>query len=281
MNVPLIDTHCHTNFQAFQEDWEEAMDRALESGVSHIVVGTQQDTSRRAVEVARMREGVYAAVGLHPIHLSSKEVDEEESSFMSREESFDADAYRLLASDENVVAIGEMGLDYFRLPDDQEEAEREKEKQHRVFRQAIQLSAELEKPLIIHTRPRAGTMDAYDDLLRVAEEEHIPRGVVHCFGGTIHHAHAFVEMGLFIGCTGIVTFRNARELQEVVAEVPLERILIETDAPYLAPEPHRGMRNEPAFVAFVAEKIADIKGVSVEEVARQTTENARRLFGIA
>ncbi len=277
----LIDTHTHVNFSAFKDDGAEVIKRCLDNDIWIINVGSQLSTSKRAVQIAEQYEqGVYAAVGLHPIHLHEMEVDEDEDiHFHSRAEVFDESVYKDLASSPKVVAIGEMGIDYFHLPEG-EDPEEVKRKQKETFLRGIKLAQELGKPIIVHTRPSKGTFDAYDDEIGILKQANYFHGVIHSFLGTFEQAQEFLQMGFYLSFNGIVTFKNAQEVQEVAKKVPLERVLLETDAPYLTPVPYRGKRNEPSYVEYVARKIAELKGISFEEVAEVTTNNARRLFGI-
>ena len=274
----LIDTHTHVNFRAFRDDADDAIRRALDAGVWLVNVGTQFETSRRAVEMAEnYSEGVYAAVGLHPIHLFSHHVDEEETSFQTAGEEFNADSYReLILRSTKVTAIGEFGLDYYRMPPG-EDPERIKTVQREVAKQHIILAKSVDKPLMLHVRPSIGTMDAYEDLLEVLDD--MP-GVIHSFTGSWEIAKKFIDRGFHIGMNGIITFDKTGRSEEVVKNTPLDRIVLETDAPYLTPVPHRGKRNEPSYVKFVAVRIAEIKGISIEEVESVTTQNSRRLFQI-
>lgn len=289
----FVDTHTHVNFHAFHDDADDVIRRALDAGVWMINVGTQFETSRRTVEIAEnYAEGVYAAVGLHPIHLFSHHVDEEETSFQTAGEEFNADSYReLVLRSTKVVAIGEFGLDYYRMPPG-EDPERIKAVQREVAKQHIILAKSVDKPLMLHVRPSAGTMDAYEDLLQVLDEYEFSspgdgeglrersRGVIHSFTGDWPTAEKFLKAGCLIGLNGIITFDKTGRSEEVVKNTPLERIVLETDAPYLTPVPHRGSRNEPAYVKHVAAKIAEIKGTDPAEVESVTTQNARRLFKI-
>ena len=285
----LIDIHTHVNFNAFRDDGHEVARRTLEAGIWMIMVGSQIDTSRRAVEYARQYEqGVYAAVGLHPIHLVELEVDREEigapqevparppdwsvgQGFKTRKEEFDEAIYRDLARDSKVVAIGECGLDYYRLRD----TEDIKKKQTETFRKQIALAREVKKPLMIHCR------NAYEDLLAILREEKADEigGDIHFFAGDWEIAKQFLDFGFYLSFTGVITFAN--QYDEVIQKTPLDRIMIETDAPYVAPVPYRGKRNEPLYVEEVARRIAAIKGLSLEEVARTTSENAMRLFNLS
>ena len=304
MNQPkLVDIHSHLNFNAFKDDADEVIRRSLDDGVWLVNVGTQFETSRRAVEMAEnYSEGVYAAVGLHPIHLFSHHVDEEETSFQTAGEEFNADSYReLILRSTKVTAIGEFGLDYYRMPPG-EDPERIKTVQREVAKQHIILAKSVDKPLMLHVRPSSGTMDAYEDLLEVLDEEgsdlsrppatlprpgeglgersNVLRGVIHSFTGDRKTAQKFLDRGFHIGMNGIITFDKTGRSEEVVKNTPLDRIVLETDAPYLTPVPHRGKRNEPSYVKFVAVRIAEIKGISIEEVDSVTTQNSRRLFQI-
>ncbi len=276
----LIDTHAHVNFNDFKNDAKEVIKKALDENIWMINVGAERRTSERAVKMAEeYEEGVYAAVGLHPSHLIEQEVEYEENGelikYKSKPEEFDYDFYLNLAKNKKVVAIGECGLDYYRITD-----EKLKEKQKEVFAKHIELANEANKPIIIHCR------DAHNDMLDIlsglpAEEA----GVMHFFTGTLEQAKKYIELGFYVSFSGVITFPPLRRTgtsayDEVVKNIPLERILVETDCPYVAPVPHRGKRNEPAYVKYVTQKIAELKGLSFDDVAEQTTKNARKLFGI-
>ncbi len=289
----LIDSHCHVDFNAFKDDADEVIKRSLAEDIWLINVGSQFSTSERAVKMTEAYpQGLYAVVGLHPIHLF-KDITEtttlngQEYSFKTRKEVFDKEAYRQLAmSSKKVVGLGETGLDYSYLEDKSEEKEAAKNLQKEVFSGFIDLAEELDLPLVIHCRgSKADSARAYDDLLNiltsVKNQGRKIRGVVHCFGGTLEQAKQFIELGYLIGFTGIVTFKKgSEEMRNIAMVLPLDKILVETDAPFLSPEPYRGKRNEPAYVRYVAEEVAKLRNVSFEEVAEQTTKNARELFGI-
>jgi len=268
----LVDTHTHVNFNAFKEDGDEVVRRSLDSETWMINVGSQSSTSARAVKMAEKYEkGVYAAIGLHPSHLFESYQDAEELSFKTRAEEFDYNFYKDLAKSKKVVAIGEIGLDYYHLPKDG--AEELKKKQKEVLVKQIELAQELNLPVIFHCR------DAYDDLLDLIKKmTKIPRGVLHCFADTYETAQKFLELGFMISFTGIATYPKADSVREAVKKIPLEKMMIETDAPYLSPQPIRGTRNEPIYVKHVAEEIAKLRGLSFDEVAKATTENAIRFF---
>ncbi|MEW6610933.1 MAG: TatD family hydrolase [Patescibacteria group bacterium] len=286
MNPLLIDIHSHVNFAAFKEDGDAVIARALEKGILVMNVGSQINTSHRAVEIAvKYQEGVYAIVGLHPIHLEEMEVDEEEHHFTTRAEEFNYKTYLELARHPKVVAIGECGLDYYRIDADQRGLSRGStqnvvERQRETLIQHIALANELRKPLMIHLRAGKDDPDgAYMDLAEIIRVHPLDAGGdVHCFSGSKAAARALLDLGLYLSFTGIITFKNAHDARELVRYVPLEHLMVETDAPYLAPDPFRGKRNEPQFVEFVARKVAEVKGLSFEQVAEATTGNAMRLF---
>jgi len=271
----LIDTHAHLNFKEYREDGEEVIGRSLNNNIWLINVGAEYITSSRAVEIAqKYGKGVYAAVGLHPIHLGNflirNKIDNERIEFQTKKEEFDYKKYKELASQEKVVAIGEIGLDYFHLKDYDEEPEEMKALQKQVFLKQLDLAEKLNKPIIIHCR------EAHKDLLKLLKTKF--RGVVHSFSGNYKQAREYRTFGFKIAFNGIITF--ARDYDKVILDTPLEDILLETDCPYLAPIPYRGQRNEPLYVVEVAKKLAEIKGVSLEEVAEQTTANAKKVFNL-
>lgn len=287
--MELFDTHTHVHFGAFKDDMDETIRRAQDAGVLMVTVGTQQDTSQHAVEVANKYDGVWAAVGLHPNHTVKQEFTDpnevaELAHVKTREEAFDMDFYRKLAMDPKCVAIGECGLDFYRIP---EELDREEVifTQVEMVRRQFELATELKKPVVIHCR------DAYTeqaDLIEefIKEEKLSARGIIHCFTGTQEEADRFVALGFLISFSGIVTFPPRKgegdmsRLARIAKSLPLDKILIETDAPYLAPSVVRGKRNEPMFVKHVAEFIAGIRGIRVEELAEVTTGSAKRVFRI-
>lgn len=266
---------------------DEVIKRTLDEGIRIITVGTQLDTSKKAIEVAEKYEGVYATVGVHPSHTHhhTLHVDENET-IETREEKVDHEVYlELVHSSEKVVAIGEVGLDYYRLPKDETEALKVKDRQEEVARAALELADETGKPVVLHVRDAHKEMQKM--LKKYVDQGRLKgKGVVHCFTGTLEEARGYHELGFLTSFTGIVTFPDKKnpekitELQSVAKEVPLEFMMVETDAPYLAPVPHRGKRCEPWMVRFVAQKIAQLKGIDVAEVERITDENAEKLFGI-
>ena len=279
----LFDTHAHVNFQAYKDDAEEVIQRALGAGISIVNVGTQIDTSRQAVEMAeKYQEGVYAVVGLHPVHTYSQHLDEEETSFKTREERFDTVLYQSIANNSKVVGIGECGLDYYRLPEN-DDREKVKQIQKQAFIAQIKLAKELNKALVVHSRSSKGTDDACLDILEILKNElgnmnSELRFVLHSYTGSVSVAKEFVKLGGYISFNGILTFDKTGNQKAVLSVVPNDKILLETDCPYLTPVPTRGKRNEPLFVKYVAEKIANLKNLSVDEVAEITTQNAKALF---
>jgi TatD DNase family protein len=269
----LIDTHSHLNFSAYKDDAGDVIKRTLEDGIWMINVGSQYSTSKRAVEIAeRYEKGVYAAVGLHPIHLSGgifkTKIDKEEVEFETREEEFDRGKYRELARSEKVVAVGEIGLDYWYRPKTKTKLEQFKRKQKEVFLSQMKLAGEIDLPVIFHCRL------AHEDLIAALGDEE--KGVVHCFSGSWQEAQKYLSKGLYLGFNGII-FKL--DLDEVIEKTPLDRILVETDCPYLTPPPKEG-RNEPLYVKYVAEKIAKIKKLSYQEITAATTQNAIKLFNL-
>ena len=264
----LIDSHAHLNFGEFKDSWQTVAKGCLEHDTWVINVGAQYQTSQQAIKIAEsFSQGIYAAVGLHPIHVFGSDFKPEE---------FSVEQYqRLIDSSKKVVAIGETGIDFFH-------SDHNFEKQKEVFSQQIKLAQENNLALIVHSRnSRDGSKNAYQAILEILKQTRASRGVIHCFGGTKDEAQSFIKLGFFVGFTGIVTFKNAKELQAVAARLPLEKILIETDSPYLAPEPFRSKSNQPQYVKYVAEKIAALKNISYQTVTDTTSQNAIKLFGLA
>lgn len=275
-----IDIHSHVNFKAFDEDRDDVIRRALDNDTWVINVGTQLDTSKKAVEMVRAyKEGVYAIIGLHPIHTGASYHDEKElgeggKEFTSRGEVFDYEAYKELLKDPKVVGIGECGLDYYRC------TEETIAKQKEAFIMQIKLANELNKPLMLHIRnnPEDKSRNAYADALLILKEHSKVKGDVHFFAGNIDDAKAYVDFGFTLSFTGVLTFTN--DYNEVIKQTPLDMIMSETDSPYITPVPHRGKRNEPFYVREIVKKIAEIKGLDEELVAKTLIENAKRVFGI-
>jgi len=254
----LIDTHAHLDSSKFDNDREETIARALEAGIDTIVnIGFNRETIPTTMALAEKYPFIYAAVGWHPTDAADMKL-EEDLAWIER-----------LCAHPKVVAIGEIGLDYYWDTSP-------KDIQHTVFREQIRLARRLNKPIVIHNR------DAHEDVVRLLKEEKAEEtgGIMHCFSGSWETAKKCLDMNFYISFGGPVTFKNARVPKEVLERVPLDRLLLETDSPYLTPHPHRGKRNESAYVRLVAETAAEIKGFSLEEIGKITSENARRCLGI-
>jgi len=275
----LIDTHAHLNFAAYKDDLDEVVGRIQNEGMKVINVGSQYSTSQRAVELCKKYPGtMYAAVGLHPLHLFKMDVDEAELSFTTRREEFNSEAYEKLTKQPGVVAIGECGPDYFHQPEGVSVTEF-KTKQKWAFLKQIELAKKLDLPVIVHCRGEQNDMHpAYGDVTTILTEASFSKAVVHCYTGNWEDAKKLLEAGLMISFTGIITYPKTAALAEVVKKTPLERIMVETDCPYLAPQIVRGKRNEPVYVRYVAARIAEIKGLPYDEVVERTTQNAVTFF---
>jgi len=301
----IIDTHSHLNFKAYDEDREEVIKRTLNppaggEGVVCIDVGTKYENSKRAIELAEKNENIYAAIGMHPIHIKTDlmklKMDEEEGAFAPLGEEFDAGRYKQLVIEDRkaegpersrrIVAIGEIGLDYYYKPKGTAKKEKFKEKQKEVFEEQLKMAEELNLPVIIHCRM------AHADVLDILKSQNPNpnnqklRGTIHCFTGSWEEAQKYMDLGFYIGINGII---DKMDLKEVIEKTPLDKILVETDCPYLTPlaavalakaGPKEYIRNEPIFVKHVIQKIADLKGISFDEVASATTDNAKKLFKI-
>lgn len=253
----LIDSHAHLDMREFNKDRNDVMQRADDCGIEHIItVGIDVESCRSAMRLSDEFGPVYATVGIHPHHV--KEIDD--ASY---------DLLRAFARHKKVCALGEIGLDFFRNISPQDV-------QKKRFRELLALAREVKLPVVVHDR------DAHDETLAILKEERAFEvgGVLHCFSGDYRMAAQCFDMGFYISIPGTITFRNAHTLQEVVRRSPLERMLIETDAPFLTPVPFRGKRNEPSYVRFVADSIAQLKGIDAKEVALVTTRNAQSLFHI-
>ena len=264
----MIDIHAHVNFPNFDADRAEVMTRALASGVGMINVGTDLETSKSAVTLAHEYENdsVWATVGIHPTDINDQ---------------LDWVEFKKLAQDKKVVAIGECGLDYFHVKDPGE-----REKQKEFFLKQIVIAGEVGKALMIHCRPSLGTQDAYLDLLTILQSNssHFAKatrdrpGDLHFFVGSLEIAKQFLALGFTLSFTGVITFTH--DYDEVIKITPLEQIMAETDCPFVAPAPYRGKRNEPSYVAEVVKRLAEIKGISFDDMATQTVTTARRVFNL-
>ncbi|XYQ02298.1 TatD family hydrolase [Bacillus safensis] len=253
----LFDTHAHLNAEQYNEDLEQVIERAKSEKVEKIVVvGFDRPTITRAMELIEEYDFIYAAIGWHPV--DAIDMTDEDLAWIKD-----------LSQHEKVVAIGEMGLDYYwdKSP---------KDVQKEVFRRQIALAKEVKLPIVIHNR------DATEDVVTILKEEGAAEvgGIMHCFTGSLETAKACMEMNFYISFGGPVTFKNAKKPKGVVKEIPSDKLLIETDCPYLTPVPFRGKRNEPSYVKYIAEQIAELREISFEELAELTTKNAKKVFRI-
>lgn len=262
MKINYIDIHSHLNLSQFDADADTVAQALAAEGVAAITVGTNAKTSLRAIELAQRHENLFACIGLHPVDDSGAVVDEQQ--------------FEKMVQHPKVVAIGECGLDYFRLENDSDIV-----RQRENFQKQIDLAIKYDKPLMLHVRPSAGTFDAYDDVLellrpQVAQHGARLRGNAHFFAGTKEQAIQFNQLGFTVSFTGVVTF--TKDYDETITAVAKDMLHAETDAPYVAPVPHRGERNTPAYVKYVYEKIADIRGEDREVMRLQLLENAQKIF---
>jgi len=252
----LIDTHAHLEMSEFDKDRDEVIERALKNGIDTIIaVGINLEDSEKAISLAKRHDAVYATVGVHPHDAKSINTAT-------------YDSLKKLAAREKVVAYGEIGLDFFR-------DRSPRDVQINRFEEQLYLAAELNLPVVIHNR------DAHRETFEILKKHKGNlRGVLHCFSGDYEMAKKYIDLGYYISIPGTITFPNAGKLVEVAEKIPMESLLIETDSPFLAPVPKRGKRNEPAYVAYVAKKVSEIRGLTLEAVGIATTENAGNLFGI-
>ena len=257
----LIDTHCHLYDDQYNKDRDAVIERAATAGVTRIIIpGGSIESTKEAITLAQKHKNFYATAGIHPSATADFQDD-------------DLKVIEALAADSKVVAIGEIGLDYYR-------DRSPRITQRRAFKAQLALAARLEMPIVIHNR------ESDEDMLSVLESwlEDIPTslqkrpGVFHAFSSPLPIAEQALALGFYLSLTGPITYKKADELRRVATATPLDRILVETDGPYLTPEPHRGQRNEPAYIPYIIQRIADLKGINPEDVAQATTENAIRLF---
>ena len=251
--MKLVDTHCHLDNEKFDEDRLEVIERIKENLEFCVNIGYDLASSEKSLELAKEYDFIYAVIGVHPIDIA--EYDEEVEKELE-----------LLGKNPKVVAIGEIGLDYHWMTEP-------KEIQQERFKKQLELAERLNKPVVIHTR------DAMEDTVNILKDYPNITGVIHCYPGSLETAKQLVDR-FYLGIGGTLTFKNSKKAVEVVKDIPLDRIVIETDCPYLTPEPFRGKRNEPIYVEYVAKKIAEIKEISVEDVTKITTENAKKLYRI-
>jgi len=249
----MIDTHAHLDFSRFDKDREEVIKRAFDSGVEKIInVGANLKSSKDSVELIEDYTNIYATVGVHPHDVG--ELEEK-----------DLELLKALAQNGKVVAVGEIGLDYFK-------STTPKDLQKKWFVAQIDLAQELNLPIVIHCR------DAHEDVKKILADKKYSKGVLHCFSGDLTDAQYYISLGLHLSFTGVITY--TKQYDEVIKNIPLECILLETDCPFLAPVPMRGKRNEPAFVKYIAKKIAEVRDISLKEVSNTTTQNAEELFNL-
>jgi len=267
----LFDSHTHLNFQAYSEDLADVIKRCQDFPMSLVNIGAALETSLKAIELAKNNQNFYASLGLHPIHVFDEE--------------FDTAKYQQLIIDNKnqVVAMGESGLDYYHFNEVEEKYGVDfatyQAKQKEVFIKHIQLAKENNLALVVHGRnDKENKLNCYQDILSTLKEQQVQKAVIHCFGGSLVDAQDFIEAGFYLGFTGIITFDKTGILENIVRIMPLDKILIETDAPYLTPVPFRDKRNEPIHTQYVAEKIAEILNLTKEEVIEQTFQNAQNLF---
>ncbi len=281
-----IDTHCHLNFKDFKDDYKQVAERALSNQVEMIVVGSEIKTSTRAVSLSNeFEQGVYSAVGLHPIHLQDILIKNDNENgkyeFRSKKEEYQEGVYLDLikSGGKKVVAVGEIGLDYYHIDAvSKTELNNIKSLQQEVFYKQLELAKKVELPVIIHCR------EAHDDLFSILKDFYSKNsfkkewGVIHCFSGDLEQAKKYWDLGLLISFTGLITF--VKQWDSLIEKAPLDKIMIETDSPYLSPNPYRGQRNEPLYVKEVAKKIAEIKKQGLDLTAKAILETSKNFFQV-
>ncbi|MFA5742954.1 MAG: TatD family hydrolase [Candidatus Paceibacterota bacterium] len=275
----LVDAHAHLNFFDYEKDRKETVERSLEEGVWMINVGTNFQSSQKAAAIAEeYPEGVFAAIGLHPTNIEygrfklfSEKGFKKQENFL--ENDFDVESYETLAGNKKVVAVGEIGLDYFYKPKDPADLDGYRTKQKEILEKQLDFAEKMNLPAIIHCR------DAHNEMIAILEQRiidgHQLKGVIHCFNGTSAQAEKYLALGLFIGINGII-FKM--DLSETIKKIPLEKMILETDCPFLVPPMAGSKRNEPGFLPFTAEKLLEIKGIDFETASKITTQNSRQLF---
>lgn len=251
--IRLIDSHCHIDNERFDEDRDEVLERIKENLEFAVNIGYDLKSSKKSIELSEKYDFIYAVVGVHPTDITGYD-DELEKRIEE------------LAGNPKVLAIGEIGLDYHWMTEP-------KEKQQEIFRKQIEIARRVGKPIVVHTR------EATRDTLDILKEYPDVRGILHCYPGSFESAEEIMD-NYYFGVGGVLTFKNSKKLKETVEKLPMDRIIVETDCPYLTPEPYRGKRNEPIYVEYVAQKIAEIKGISYEEVVRISNENTKKAYNI-
>ncbi len=274
----LIDTHCHLDFSNYNYDREEIISRCLENNIKIINIGTNYQSSQNSINLAKKYPNfVYATIGLHPIYslLSQKNYDK----FNYQKKAPVGESLRdyeklIFDNRKNIVAVGEIGLDYSYIQNKEEE-----DIQKQVFLEQIKLAKNFNLPIAIHCRNGpSSSNEAFADLIKILKETKANKGVVHFFSGNLSQAEEILDLGLFISFTGVITFASSYD--KIIKNITIERILLETDSPFVSPIPHRGQRNSPLYLKYIAQKIAFIKNISFEEVAKVTTINAKKLFNL-
>lgn len=251
-----IDSHCHIDFEWFNDDRDAVVDRAKAANVQYLVnIGCEVVSNEKVKQNSKTYPNVFFTSGIHP-----SDVDEANESVFEQ--------IRAFSQDEKMVAVGEIGLDYFKYDGD-------RDRQKHFFRTALRLAAELKKPVVVHNR------DSHDDIYAILKEENVGNfgGVMHCFAGNAEFATSIIELGMHISLTGNITFKNAK-YDDIIEAIPIDRLMLETDSPFLTPHPHRGKRNEPANIPLIAQKIADVKAMSIQKVQEITTKNAIKFFNL-
>ncbi len=276
----FFDAHTHIHFPAYDADRDEVLSLAKAAGVRMIAVGTQAASSQAAVELARKYPGeIWATAGFHPNHFASAWYHDKKEQQESDREVFNALNLRKIAGNKEVVAIGEFGLDYYRLTNDERLTTNDKEDQQEAFEVQVQIAKDLNKAMMLHCRPSKGTDDAYLDATKILTTyENLPPKIFHFYVGSPAATKKLLEAGAYFTFGGVITF--SRDYDEVLKMIPLDRIFLETDAPYVAPEPYRGKRNEPAYIIETYKKLAEIKNESLEKVSEQIAQNALQVFGV-
>lgn len=278
--ISIIDAHCHIQFPAYDNDYELVIDRARKKRIKMIAVGTQASTSKKALDLAhKYPADIWATVGFHPLHLNSEWYHDKNEQEENNPPSFDFNILYDLGKDLKVVAIGECGLDYFRLVQgDKKKVFEVKEKQREIFIKQIELAQKLKKPLMVHCRPGQNKDDAYRDAIELLGSNKNLKVIMHFFAGNLEIAKIMTEKGFYFTFGGVITFN--KNYDEIIKYVPSDRIMVESDCPYVAPKSRRGKRNEPSFISETIQRLAEIKGITFDEMIKILFDNAKYVFGI-